>query len=105
MQILLLSFLWGAYFSLLTSFAPSYIWFVFLRTMVGGGVSGHAQGLIIKTEFLPTKYRGYMLPLSQVRASMLLFLLIQSPRRFVLLLFENQVCDKPAFVPEYLCLS
>ncbi|POI30226.1 hypothetical protein CIB84_006024 [Bambusicola thoracicus] len=64
--ILLLSFLWGAYFSLLTSFAPSYIWFVFLRTMVGGGVSGHAQGLIIKTEFLPTKYRGYMLPLSQV---------------------------------------
>ncbi|KAL2309346.1 hypothetical protein Nmel_005540 [Mimus melanotis] len=65
-KILLLSFLWAAYFSLLTSFAPSYIWFVFLRTMVGGGVSGHAQGLIIKTEFLPTKYRGYMLPLSQV---------------------------------------
>ncbi|XP_013360424.1 PREDICTED: putative transporter SVOPL isoform X3 [Chinchilla lanigera] len=65
-KILLLSFLWGAYFSLLTSFAPSYVWFVFLRTMVGCGVSGHAQGLIIKTEFLPTKYRGYMLPLSQV---------------------------------------
>ncbi|XP_021567421.1 putative transporter SVOPL [Carlito syrichta] len=65
-KILLISFLWGAYFSLLTSFASSYIWFVFLRTMVGCGVSGHAQGLIIKTEFLPTKYRGYMLPLSQV---------------------------------------
>ncbi|XP_074223066.1 putative transporter SVOPL isoform X4 [Camelus bactrianus] len=65
-QILLISFLWGAYFSLLTSFSPSYIWFVFLRTMVGCGVSGHAQGLIIKTEFLPTKYRGYILPLSQV---------------------------------------
>ncbi|KAK2096698.1 hypothetical protein P7K49_025732 [Saguinus oedipus] len=64
-KILLISFLWGAYFSLLTSFAPSYIWFVFLRTMVGCGVSGHSQGLIIKTEFLPTKYRGYMLPLSQ----------------------------------------
>ncbi|NWY43220.1 SVOP protein, partial [Sylvia atricapilla] len=66
-KILLLSFLWAAYFSLLTSFAPSYAWFVFLRAMVGGGVSGHAQGLIIKTEFLPTKYRGYMLPLSQVK--------------------------------------
>uniref|UniRef100_A0A8D0GGG7 SVOP like n=1 Tax=Sphenodon punctatus TaxID=8508 RepID=A0A8D0GGG7_SPHPU len=65
-KILLISFLWGAYFSLLTSFSPSYIWFVFLRTMVGCGVSGHAQGLIIKTEFLPTKYRGYMLPLTQV---------------------------------------
>ncbi|XP_060271120.1 putative transporter SVOPL isoform X3 [Ovis aries] len=47
-KILFISFLWGAYFSLLTSFSPSYIW------------------LIIKTEFLPTKYRGYMLPLSQV---------------------------------------
>lgn len=65
-KILFISFIWGAYFSLLTSFSPSYIWFVFLRTMVGCGVSGHAQGLIIKTEFLPTKYRGYMLPLSQV---------------------------------------
>ncbi|NXP68388.1 SVOP protein, partial [Chloropsis cyanopogon] len=43
-KILLLSFLWAAYFSLLTSFAPSYIWFVFLRTMVGGSISGHAQG-------------------------------------------------------------
>ncbi|KAL0618252.1 putative transporter SVOPL [Plecturocebus cupreus] len=43
-EILLISFLWGAYFSLLTSFAPSYIWFVFLRTMVGCGVSGHSQG-------------------------------------------------------------
>uniref|UniRef100_A0A673SZG9 SVOP like n=1 Tax=Suricata suricatta TaxID=37032 RepID=A0A673SZG9_SURSU len=42
-KILLISFLWGAYFSLLTSFSPSYIWFVFLRTMVGCGVSGHAQ--------------------------------------------------------------
>uniref|UniRef100_A0A8C3HHV8 SVOP like n=1 Tax=Chrysemys picta bellii TaxID=8478 RepID=A0A8C3HHV8_CHRPI len=43
-KILLISFLWGAYFSLLTSFSPSYIWFVFLRAMVGCGVSGHAQG-------------------------------------------------------------
>ncbi|NXF99509.1 SVOP protein, partial [Sakesphorus luctuosus] len=43
-KILLLSFLWAAYFSLLTSFAQSYIWFVFLRAMVGGGVAGHTQG-------------------------------------------------------------
>ncbi|XP_063785430.1 putative transporter SVOPL isoform X2 [Pseudophryne corroboree] len=64
--ILVISFMWGAYFSLLTSFAPSYSWFVFLRCLVGCGVSGHAQGLIIKTEFLPKKFRGYMLPLSQI---------------------------------------
>ncbi|KAM6435760.1 putative transporter SVOPL isoform 2-T2 [Liasis olivaceus] len=65
-KILFISFAWGAYFSLLTSFSPSYLWFVFLRTLVGCGVSGHSQGLIIQTEFLPTKYRGYILPLSQV---------------------------------------
>ncbi|XP_074839920.1 putative transporter SVOPL isoform X2 [Carettochelys insculpta] len=65
-KILLISFIWGAYFSLLTSFSPTYTWFVFLRALVGCGVSGHAQGLIIKTEFLPMKYRGFMLPLSQV---------------------------------------
>ncbi|XP_029773792.1 putative transporter SVOPL [Suricata suricatta] len=52
-KILLISFLWGAYFSLLTSFSPSYIWFVFLRTMVGCGVSGHAQGLILETVLKP----------------------------------------------------
>ncbi|KAM4675757.1 putative transporter SVOPL [Discoglossus pictus] len=66
LKILFVSFIWGAFFSLLTSFAPSYIWFVFLRCMVGCGVSGHAQGLIIKAEFLPKKFRGYMLPLSQL---------------------------------------
>ncbi|XP_069820125.1 putative transporter SVOPL [Dendropsophus ebraccatus] len=66
LKILFISFLWGAYFSLLTSFSPSYAWFVFLRCMVGCGVAGHAQGLIIKTEFLPKNSRGYMLPLSQL---------------------------------------
>ncbi|CAN2391886.1 transporter SVOPL, partial [Pristimantis euphronides] len=66
LKILVISFLWGAYFSLLTSFSPSYSWFVFLRCLVGCGVSGHAQGLIIKTEFLPKNFRGYMLPLSQL---------------------------------------
>ncbi|KAM9311440.1 putative transporter SVOPL [Gastrophryne carolinensis] len=66
LKILVISFLWGAFFSLLTSFSPSYAWFVFLRCMVGCGVAGHAQGLIIKTEFLPKKYRGYMLPLAQL---------------------------------------
>ncbi|KAG9472268.1 hypothetical protein GDO78_020598, partial [Eleutherodactylus coqui] len=46
LKILFISFLWGAYFSLLTSFAPTYGWFVFLRCMVGCGFSGHAQGLL-----------------------------------------------------------
>ncbi|XP_041114457.1 putative transporter SVOPL [Polyodon spathula] len=57
-------FVWGLYFSLLTSFAPTYGWFVFLRAMVGVGVSGHSQGFVLKTEFLPKKYRGFVLPLA-----------------------------------------
>ncbi|NWI53644.1 SVOP protein, partial [Calyptomena viridis] len=54
LQILLLSFLWAAYFSLLTSVAPSYIWFVFLRAMVGGGVSGHVQGRVENKQIIAT---------------------------------------------------
>ncbi|XP_069618935.1 putative transporter SVOPL [Ranitomeya imitator] len=66
LKMMVISFLWGAYFSLLTSFSPSYSWFVFFRFLVGCGVSGHAQGLIIKTEFLPKNVRGYLLPLTQL---------------------------------------
>ena len=43
-QVVFGGFVWSAYFSLLTSFAPSYGWFVFLRSMVGCGVAGVSQG-------------------------------------------------------------
>ncbi|XP_071359134.1 putative transporter SVOPL isoform X2 [Trachinotus anak] len=57
-------FVWSAYFSLLTSFAPSYGWFIFLRSMVGCGVAGVSQGFVLKTEFIPAKHRAYLLPLA-----------------------------------------
>ena len=44
-QVVFGGFVWSAYFSLLTSFAPSYGWFIFLRSMVGCGVAGVSQGL------------------------------------------------------------
>ncbi|KAM9328196.1 putative transporter SVOPL isoform 1-T1 [Pholidichthys leucotaenia] len=59
-------FVWSAYFSLLTSFAPSYGWFIFLRSMVGCGVAGVSQGFVLKTEFIPAKYRAYLLPLATI---------------------------------------
>ncbi|XP_078129599.1 putative transporter SVOPL isoform X2 [Sander vitreus] len=59
-------FVWSAYFSLLTSFAPSYGWFIFLRSMVGCGVAGVSQGFVLKTEFIPAKYRAILLPLASV---------------------------------------
>lgn len=59
-------FVWSAYFSLLTSFAPSYGWFIFLRSMVGCGVAGVSQGFVLKTEFIPAKYRALLLPLASV---------------------------------------
>lgn len=43
-QVVYGGFVWSAYFSLLTSFAPSYAWFVFLRSMVGCGVAAVSQG-------------------------------------------------------------
>ncbi|XP_075900407.1 putative transporter SVOPL isoform X3 [Nelusetta ayraudi] len=59
-------FVWSAYFSLLTSFAPSYGWFIFLRSMVGCGVAGVSQGFVLKTEFIPAKYRALLLPLASI---------------------------------------
>lgn len=59
-------FVWSAYFSLLTSLAPSYGWFIFLRSMVGCGVAGVSQGFVLKTEFIPAKYRAFLLPLATV---------------------------------------
>ncbi|XP_077356440.1 putative transporter SVOPL [Festucalex cinctus] len=59
-------FVWSAYFSLLTSFAPSYTWFIFLRSMVGCGVAGVSQGFVLKTEFIPAKYRAVLLPLAAI---------------------------------------
>ncbi|XP_040886122.1 putative transporter SVOPL isoform X1 [Toxotes jaculatrix] len=71
-------FVWSAYFSLLTSFAPSYGWFIFLRSMVGCGVAGVSQGFVLKTEFIPAKYRAYLLPLATIfwmTGSMLIIIL------------------------------
>ncbi|XP_031414596.1 putative transporter SVOPL [Clupea harengus] len=59
-------FIWAAYFSLLTSFAPTYGWFIFLRSLVGCGVAATSQGFVLKTEFIPSKYRGSLLPLASV---------------------------------------
>ncbi|RVE56833.1 hypothetical protein OJAV_G00225060 [Oryzias javanicus] len=59
-------FIWSSYFSLLTSFAPSYGWFIFLRSMVGCGVAGVSQGFVLKTEFIPAKYRAVLLPLATI---------------------------------------
>ncbi|XP_074554671.1 putative transporter SVOPL [Halichoeres trimaculatus] len=71
-------FVWSSYFSLLTSFAPSYGWFIFLRSMVGCGVAGVSQGFVLKTEFIPAKYRAFLLPLAAIfwmTGSMLIIIL------------------------------
>lgn len=65
-KVVVAGFLWSAYFSLLTSFAPSYIWFIFLRSMVGCGVAGVSQGFVLKTEFIPARHRAYLLPLASI---------------------------------------
>ncbi|XP_030627536.1 putative transporter SVOPL [Chanos chanos] len=65
-KVVLGGFVWGAYFSFLTSFAPSYGWFIFLRSMVGCGVAATSQGFVLKTEFIPAKYRASLLPLASI---------------------------------------
>uniref|UniRef100_A0A8C4QLS3 SVOP-like n=1 Tax=Eptatretus burgeri TaxID=7764 RepID=A0A8C4QLS3_EPTBU len=54
------------FYCFLTSFAPNFLWFLFLRGLVGCGISGQVQGFVILSEFLPSKYRGRILPLSGI---------------------------------------
>uniref|UniRef100_A0A3Q3W6M4 Major facilitator superfamily (MFS) profile domain-containing protein n=1 Tax=Mola mola TaxID=94237 RepID=A0A3Q3W6M4_MOLML len=50
--------IWTAYFGLLSSFAPTYGWFLFLRCIVGFGLGGTSQAMTLYSEFLPMKARG-----------------------------------------------
>uniref|UniRef100_A0A4W3HM47 SVOP-like n=1 Tax=Callorhinchus milii TaxID=7868 RepID=A0A4W3HM47_CALMI len=50
-KILLLVTVWSSYYSLVTSFAHTYVWFIFLRSMVGCGVAGHSQGFFYLSTF------------------------------------------------------
>ncbi|CAL8323403.1 unnamed protein product [Lota lota] len=65
-KVVVAGFFWSAYFSFLTSFAPSYGWFIFLRSLVGCGVAGVSQGFVLKTEFIPARHRAYLLPLASI---------------------------------------
>ncbi|KAF7650433.1 hypothetical protein LDENG_00126270 [Lucifuga dentata] len=65
-KVVFCGFVWGAYFSILTSFAPSYGWFIFLRSMVGCGAAAVSQGFVLKTEFIPANYRSFLLPLATI---------------------------------------
>uniref|UniRef100_UPI00358EBAAB putative transporter SVOPL isoform X1 n=2 Tax=Myxine glutinosa TaxID=7769 RepID=UPI00358EBAAB len=64
--VLFLATVFSVFYCLLTSFAPNYLWFLFLRGMVGCGISGQVQGFVILSEFLPSKYRGRILPLGGI---------------------------------------
>ncbi|XP_077566281.1 putative transporter SVOPL [Stigmatopora nigra] len=65
-KVLVGGFVWSAYFSVLTSFAPTYPWFILLRSLVGCGVAAGSQGYVLKTEFIPSKYRAILLPVAAI---------------------------------------
>ncbi|OWF42245.1 putative transporter SVOPL [Mizuhopecten yessoensis] len=62
--------LWIGYFGLLTTFSPSYIWILILRSLVGGGLAGSPQSFAILTEYLPSKHRAKLLNLTQISWAM-----------------------------------
>uniref|UniRef100_H3CUJ7 SV2 related protein b n=1 Tax=Tetraodon nigroviridis TaxID=99883 RepID=H3CUJ7_TETNG len=54
------------YFGLLSTFAPMYSWLLFLRFLVGFGISGSPQALTLYSEFLPVSLRGRCLALLEL---------------------------------------
>ncbi|XP_046839414.1 synaptic vesicle 2-related protein-like [Xenia sp. Carnegie-2017] len=55
---IVLSSAWIMYFGVLSSFSPSYNWILFLRFLVGCGVSGIGQVVVLYAEFVPAGYRA-----------------------------------------------
>ncbi|XP_060075851.1 putative transporter SVOPL [Ylistrum balloti] len=62
--------LWIGYFGLLTTFSPSYVWILILRSLVGGGLAGSPQAFAILTEYLPSNHRAKLLNLTQISWAM-----------------------------------
>ncbi|XP_072044038.1 synaptic vesicle 2-related protein-like isoform X2 [Amphiura filiformis] len=55
--------LWLFVFGLLSSFSPNYIWMLLLRGLVGFGIGGTAQTVVLYSEFLPSTVRGFWMTL------------------------------------------
>ncbi|XP_068609306.1 synaptic vesicle 2-related protein-like [Brachionichthys hirsutus] len=55
---LIMSMCWTLFYGLLSAFAPTYSWLLFLRSLVGFGIGGIPQAVIFYSEFLPRKMRG-----------------------------------------------
>ncbi|XP_072042991.1 synaptic vesicle 2-related protein-like [Amphiura filiformis] len=54
---------WMFYFGILSSFSPNYIWMLVLRGITGMGIGGAAQNVVLYSEFLPARVRGFWLTL------------------------------------------
>ncbi|XP_064627593.1 putative transporter SVOPL isoform X2 [Lineus longissimus] len=64
--ILFLSSIWIFYSGIITAFAPSYGWVLFLRSQVGVGIVGGNFAFTFFTEYLPFKWRAKVLTIYQV---------------------------------------
>ncbi|KAK7087411.1 synaptic vesicle 2-related protein-like [Littorina saxatilis] len=64
--LLLISTVWTAFFGLLTTFSPFYVWLLILRGLVGVGMGGIPQGYAMVAEYVPSKFRAKMIVFSEV---------------------------------------
>ena len=55
---IVLSSAWIMYFGILSAVSPSYNWILFLRFLVGFGISGLGQVVVLYAEFVPARYRA-----------------------------------------------
>ncbi len=57
-KIVVLSAVFLAYFAMLSSFAPTFGWMLFLRFIVGVYIASMPQSVTLYAEFVPTSMRG-----------------------------------------------
>ncbi|KAK7481536.1 hypothetical protein BaRGS_00027185, partial [Batillaria attramentaria] len=62
---LLHSAIWVAFFGVLTTFSPVYIWLLLLRGLVGVGMGGIPQGYNLIAEYIPSRYRAKLIVMGE----------------------------------------
>ena len=104
---LFFSSVWITFYGILSAFAPTLNWLLFLRFVVGLGIGGGAQAITYFAEFLPNTSRGRSIVLAEVffalggtlTVTLAIFILVPHGWRWWL-----GVCATPSFLFAFFCL-
>ena len=83
LKCLILCTLFTFYFGALSALAPIFIWLLILRGLVGFGIGGAPQSVVLYAEFLPSKQRARCVILTNLFWSIGKFAFLSLKRTYI----------------------